>query len=441
MKIRNYAFSAVLITSLVLILASCKLQLDPALNTTNVEIQIELAEPLRNAGLLPINTEVILQDRNAGTELRQVTDGSGKVTFHNIIGGAYSVIARRLVQMQEYSSYTGIPVDADVILTDSLINVNFTAEVQTAAKIQLRVKPDGNWIIKQVYYAGSDTLNGAGIRDQFIEIYNNSNTELYADSLCVGLLQGVRSRNVPAEYVLAETGQYDWSKSLNIPAASRNAANTDYVYAHTVFMIPGNGQQYSVKPGQSVIIAQNAQNHKTGYTGRDGKKIPTKTPGLTVDLSRADFEFFRGIRSSDVDNELVPNVTIIYSSLPEFEMAPQGLDGVVLFKAPASVTEWARVPVPTVQALTASTSYQVQIPDNYLIDGIDLQPSVTNLYPKKLPARLDATYASVPGGVYSSQSLIRKTIKSIGNRRILGNTANSRVNFGYFETAQPKGFQ
>ncbi|MDQ1087952.1 DUF4876 domain-containing protein [Siphonobacter sp. SORGH_AS_1065] len=441
MKIRKYALLSLLILGLGAFLTSCKLTLDPALDATDVQIQIELEESLKNAGLSPVNTQVLLQDRNAGQQWMATTDASGRVTFPGVVGGVYSVIARRLVQMQEYSSYTGIPVDQDVVLIDSLINVNFTASNTIPTRLTLKVNPMGNWVIKQVYYAGSDTLNGAGIRDQFIEIYNNSNAELYADSLCVGLLQGVRSRSISSEFLVAETGQYDWSKSLNIPAAWRDKANTDYVYAHTLVMIPGNGSQYPVKPGESIIIAQNAQNHKTGYVGRDGKMIPTKTAGLTVDLSQANFEFYRGIRPSDVDNPAVPNVAIINANASDLEMAPQGLDAVVIFKAPQNLLEWPRIPLPTVQTITVNTLYNFQIPTTYLIDVVELQPSSTQTYPRKVPVRLDASYKYVPGGAYSSQSIIRKTVKTINTRRILATTANSQTDFGYFERAQPRGFQ
>ncbi len=441
MKIRNYAFFGVLMVGLITFVTSCKLELDPALSSTDVQIQIELEESLKKAGISPGNTEVLLQDRNAGRQWQGTTDGAGRVTFSNVVGGVYTVIARRLVQMQEYSSYTGIPVDADVVLMDSLVNRNFTIENQSPTNLILKVNPTGNWLIKQVYYAGSDTLNGAGIRDQFIEIYNNSNVELFADSLCIGLLQGVRSRNVAMEYLLPETGQYDWSKSLTIPAESKSTANTDYVYAHALYMIPGNGRQYGVKPGESIVIAQNAQNHKVGYTGRDGKRIPTKTASLTVDLSNADFENYQGIRISDVDNAAVPNLITIFSNSADLELAPQGLDGMVLFKAAQNVIKWPKVPLPSVQTIAGNTAYYLQIPNYYLLDGIDLQPSATNTYPKKIPARLDATYKYVPGGAYSSQSIIRKTSKSINTRRVLTRTFSSEVDFGTFERAQPKGFQ
>ncbi|OZI09807.1 hypothetical protein BWI93_01860 [Siphonobacter sp. BAB-5385] len=45
-------------------LVSCRLELDPALDVTTIQIKIELEPTLKNAGLSPLGTEVILEDRS-----------------------------------------------------------------------------------------------------------------------------------------------------------------------------------------------------------------------------------------------------------------------------------------------------------------------------------------------------------------------------------------
>ncbi|PQA58624.1 DUF4876 domain-containing protein [Siphonobacter curvatus] len=422
-------------------LLSCRLELDPALDVTTIQIKIELEPALKNAGLSPIGTEVVLEDRSGNGPWRAIANAEGIVRFEEMVGGTYQVKARRLIQMDEYRAHTGISVDEDVILMDSLVNQSFSLAGPQQATITLRVKPLGGWLIKQVYYAGSDTLNGVGIRDQFVEVYNNSNADLYADSLYIGFLSGVESKTIPTEYLVAATGQYDWSKSLNIPDPSKATTNTEYSYAHTVVMIPGTGSQYRVRPGESIVIAQNAQNHKVGYTTTDGKKLVTKKPELTVDLSTADFEVVLGRKTTDIDNVAVPNLRVVYCANLAWEMNPGGTEAIVLFRTKANVMQWPKVPTPNVRIVTSSTPLQVQIPNQYILDGLDLQPSSTLIYPKKLPASIDASSQYVPKGAYSSQSLIRRTNKSIGLRRVLMNSQNSTSDFGYFELAQPRGFQ
>lgn len=422
-------------------LVSCRLELDPALDVTTIQIKIELEPTLKNAGLSPLGTEVILEDRSGKGPWRAIANAEGIVRFEEMVGGTYQVKARRLIQMDEYRAHTGIPVDEDVILMDSLINQDFSLAGPQQATLTLKVNPQGGWLIKQVYYAGSDTLNGAGIRDQFVELYNNANTDLYADSLYIGFLSGVHSKAIPNEYLVSTTGQYDWSKSLNIPEFSKATANTEYSYAHTVVMIPGTGTQYRVRPGESIVIAQNAQNHKIGYTTTDGRKLVTKRPELTVDLSTANFEVVVNRRTTDVDNIAVPNLQVIYCAHLAWEMNPGGTDAIVLFRTRANVSQWPKVPTPNVRIVNSSTTLQVQIPNQYILDGVDLQPGSTLVYPKKLPPTIDATGQYVPKGAYSSQSLIRRTSKTIGLRRVLMNSQNSKSDFGHFDVAQPRSFQ
>lgn len=91
----------------------------------------------------------------------------------------------------------------------------------------------GDLVIKQYYYGGSSTKLGAGIRDHFIEIHNNSAETIFADGLYIALTEGNIDNKV-ASYTLAN-GQYDWSQT----AGGGAAANTDFIYANTIIRIPG----------------------------------------------------------------------------------------------------------------------------------------------------------------------------------------------------------
>src|SRR5690606_15199039 len=149
----------------------------------------------------------------------------------------------------------------------------------------------GGFVIKQIYYVGSDTKDGALNRDNFIEIYNNTDETLYADSLLVVLAYGA-SRNIKVgeEGYYLDNGQFDWSQSVGLNVADN--ANENYVYAKAVFMIPsdGTGKKYPVLPGKSFVLAGTAVNHAAGYQNNDGNTIGAQKPELTVNLEGADFE-------------------------------------------------------------------------------------------------------------------------------------------------------
>src|SRR5690606_23688627 len=112
-------------------------------------------------------------------------------------------------------------------------------------KLKLELGRIGGLVFKQIYYAGSDTRNGATFRDQFIEIYNNSNDTIYADSLYIAQVFG--SNTVSPDYTKGffinsgnMKGQYDWSKSIGMPADVN--ATDDFFYPKSLYRIPGNGK-------------------------------------------------------------------------------------------------------------------------------------------------------------------------------------------------------
>ena len=116
----------------------------------------------------------------------------------------------------------------------------------------------GGIIFRQIYYAGSKTLDGANYsKDQFLELYNNTDQVYYLDSLCVGTL-------APANSTVSNN---PWM-----------GLDTLGLFQMT-WMIPGKGTDYPLAPGESVVLAFNAVDH----TAR-------ATSGL--DLSRAHFGFY-----------------------------------------------------------------------------------------------------------------------------------------------------
>lgn len=64
-----------------------------------------------------------------------------------------------------------------------------------------------------------------------------------------------------------------------------------------------------------------------------------------------------------------------------------------------------------------------------------MHPTESKRVPKRLPNVLDAVRTFVPAGQYSSQSLVRKTLKTVNGRRILKDTNNSSEDFGYLNKA------
>ncbi len=429
-----------------IIFLGCKKNREPEIHPIDLQISTRYASQDIGKKLSLDAVKVIITNINTNVSDTLATDANGKISFNKIATGIYDISATITIPASQYTSLTGEIVNKDVIFNGSDKNKAITANNASNIQIDLVSGSIGAWLIKQIYYAGSNTTTGASFRDQFIEIHNNTDTVMYADSLFVAELIGKQNFTGTTNYTQAN-GQMDWSKSLNMPTSID--ANNDYVYPRALFMIPGTGKQYPVQPGKSIIFAQTAVNHKAPFTGSDGKTITVRDPSLTIDLSTADFEayyapFLPRPLASDIDNPLVPNVEVLAYNGTDMILDNLGRTAFAVFRGDG-ITAVKNLPMynyPTVAPPSSNADKFYQIPNKLIIDAVEIQPTTAAArVPKKLVASLDAGYTFAPNGSYSSQSVIRKTLATANSRVILKDTNNSSEDFDYFSLANPRGFK
>lgn len=431
----------------VVIFGSCKKDTDlaqPISLTINISVDPEIGFDLPLEG-----TKVKIVNKSNNSEYSALADASGKVLFENITPGLYNLNASHVISAVDYSALSGVYTTEDVNLNYAADNNGFYDDTNLNISL-IANAPIGDWVFKQIYYSGSNTSTGASFRDAFIEIYNNSNEVQYADSLYFAVLTG-KNNKTAGDYLLPNF-QFDWSQSLNMNAIGD--ANNDYVYAKYFFKIPSDatGKKYPVLPGNSITIASSALNHTKPYTNNASKEVSGGDPNLTIDLSNADFEvYLQDYRqllnpgsnpfATDIDNISVPNLDIVFSDLTtDLVLDATGRDAYVIMKVPAgeNPANWPKYAYPTTRSITSSTSLYPQIPTKYILDAVQIKhPIETSVVPPKLPITLDAGATNVPNGQYSSQSLVRKTKKTVNGRKILQDTNNSVNDFGFLNLANP----
>lgn len=421
---------------------------NPDVTPVNLTIELSHSLPLDEQTPFPYEqvsvTITNLQNESAFT---QQADASGKVTFSGITAGRYDVLAAITIKQADYLALTGVDPGADVSLNASAVQQQINVGFDEPIALVLATGTSGNFVIKQVYYAGSDTKDGASLRDQFMEIYNNTDQVLYADGLYIARLWGSQSKSTSSQYHLQANGQMDWSKSVDMPG--NIDANKDYVYLRDVLRVPGTGTDYPVQPGESIIIAQNALNHKVPYENNKGDQVTVKNPELTVDLSGADFEAYYGDIpgetpfQSDINNPSVPNMDVIKYVGNDWNMDTNGKDSYVIFQAAEGmdVSQLPEYYEPLVSGAPGSNNKKfTQLPVSVIMDAVEAQPNTTeDRIPKKLQPQYDAGYGFVTGGRYTSQALMRKVQTTSNGRRILQDTNNSSADFVSVK-ADPRGF-
>jgi len=422
---------------------SCKKDDSDNVKPVSVDLQVALDATIAAYNFPLGNIEIKLTNLLNGQINTAKTDATGKINFGSIIPGNYDVQASLTISAADYSTITGTVTTSDVVF-NGLLKATVINDGTKALALTIKAGRIGDWVFKQIYYAGSNTSNGATFRDCFVELYNNSNETLYADSLYFAQVFGVNTKSTSIDFkqtYFRSNGQYDWGKSIGNSIAR---ANEDYVYTKNLFMIPGTGKQYAVQPGTSIIIATTAINHKAPFTGSDGVSVTVKDPSLTVDLSKADFEVnLNGVvginpLSSDIDNPAVPNMKVIAAADRDLIFQAGGRDAYVIFKTNDNVVNYPKFPTPDVVTITAANDLYYRVPSKYVLDAVETQPPVSaNQFPKKLESNLDASYKFVSKGQYSSQSLIRKTAKVVDGRKILKDTNNSDADFDELDKADP----
>ncbi|MBW8682858.1 DUF4876 domain-containing protein [Chitinophaga rhizophila] len=427
---------------------SCKKEDTISTGIRPVDVTVNLSYGLDSSKYkLPVGgITVKMTNTNSGTVQTATSNDSGRVRFTNVQAGAYDIDAMVTIADTTYYRITGNLIEENITFNASEKNTRVAVGDEIKLNLTLVAGTVGDWVIKQIYYAGSHTTQGALYRDQFIELYNNTDKVLYADSIYIGQLFGRQSLTRNNTHVLPN-GQVDWTHSVGMNP--NIDANNDYVYTRSILMVPGNGTTYPVQPGSSIIIAQTALNHKTPFTGANGNTISVKDPSLTVDLSGADFEAYYGDfagspLASDIDNPEVPNMVVYQYNGRDYILDNPGRDAYIIFKVDASqnVRNWPSYPLPTLAPPPSTADYYIQVPNQYIIDGVEVQPSAAeDRIPKKLNAAFDAGFTFVPKGSYSSQSVIRKTARTVNGRIILKDTNNSTEDFDYLDFANPRGFK
>ncbi|WP_302977832.1 DUF4876 domain-containing protein [Paraprevotella clara] len=277
----------------------------------------------------------------------------------------------------------------------------------TPVTVNLQKVMQSSLIFKTIHNSGSKQYY---MHESYFEIVNNSDEVQYLDNLIL----------------TAPTGNQQTANAWQ-------ANGYEDLYAcgqGSVVAFPGNGHDYPLQPGESVLIANDATNHKLAY-GEDVSQAADYAS--CPDLSNADWEIYLDYNANDVDYD-APNLkTIFYNNQYMFAFG-LGVSGrsYVLAKLPEGMTPEAYAALESsvmYEPGTSSTSMSyLVIPSKYVLDAVDIyDPETENHYPTFLPQD-DAT--GVKGNpMYSAKCIRRKVTKIENGRPYYQDTNNSAADF------------
>lgn len=324
------------------------------------------------------------------------TDAAGMITVSGLTPGIYDIITNWEMSGKEYKTLLQEPGAVDdkarVIVGVSLMNQRiFKAEDLT---IDLSAAVVKGLMISKVYYSGTkDRMQRNYGTDSYVEIFNNSDEPVFIDGKYLGLAESVS----PAAYPALE--------------------NPDSIYLRQICRFPGNGSDYPVQPGGSILVAaRSARDHR-------------ESADNTVDLSHADFEVKVMEGSGNPD---VPMLPLISNStkIQTLNLLSGGPNAVVLFETDEDVLSWPEV----YQRGKTSGEMFRRIHKSVVIDGVEClkKPAQTDpdVNSKRLQGDIDAGFVTITAvNGNNHESVDRKVSRYENGRYYLTDTNNSSADF------------
>lgn len=262
-------------------------------------------------------------------------------------------------------------------------------------------------LFKELYYSGCRMPNGVSpwFRDQYYEIYNNGKDTTYLDGLHFAHLHPhTATSKMPL-----------WPES----------DGDKYVYSQWVWKIPGEGTDYPLAPGESVILSQWAVD----------QRIELHNPEVPVNNFLSDFEFM--IENPSYPEGRAPNMELVFfegynhsGKSKQYLTTARGA-AFVIFQIPEDeiYDPVNDVNMKTQDLSASSTKYYAKIPREYIQDAVEAGDNVSMIQYKRMPIALDAGMTTV-GAQYIGKSVSRK-VKGYNEdgTPILQDTNNSTNDF------------
>lgn len=328
--------------------------------------------------------EIEILEVNTGAVIKKTIENTNSYSLELPYGSYKIIVNGQVVTTANDTVAAGGSAQTDI--TTAVTNLNVPLYIKTFHE---------DFIIEEVFFTGIKTADGKNYNSsRYFKLTNNTDKVLYADQLILGQ-----------------------SEFLTTDDRNPTPYNVNQSFAvKGVMVLPGAGTDYPVQPGDFIVIADNAINHK-------------QNTSTAYDLHNADFEFpSTNPALGQVDNPSVPNVEIIYSQMNYnmFFLHNRGFESYVIARFPAGENK-------NTFLLNYKYDYQYQnsaggvtsksayaIPNSWIIDGVN-NSIQTKFVHTLTSASIDAGWTSV-GTIDNDANRFGKSVR----RKILGKMANGK---------------
>ncbi len=362
-------------------------------NSYTIELKVNFGEEvsLQNRD----SARVVLNNLTKNYTHTQYTTAEGDVTFKNIEPGFYSATVIHSFGEDGKAYYLN-----GLLLLDVFSDIIDTVEVVISKTNAL--------VVKEYYYSGCLTPAGKQYSaDQYVEIYNNSGLTQYADGISVFEHESYSLSDNYWEFI------------------------SDTIVGRAIWTIPGEGNDYPILPGNSIVIARDAINHQDDSLGN---------PLSPVNLEYADFEFWvETISGDDIDGPFAENMIedLFTYRGSDYVFHTRGGSAIAIIRIPGNAEERKDfINNNLICKPDIPSRFYGKIPNEYVIDAVEVTWDEAHAIYKRFPIELDAGYTYVEAGSRSGKCIRRKVKEIIDGRYIYQDTNNSTEDF--LKDADPK---
>lgn len=326
---------------------------------------------------------VTLKSNTLGIEYKAVSDSNGIVRFKGIASDYYHLSAIRELTPEEMNRAAGQSLSGYKLINKGNSVFGLFADHKEQQEVRMEAVSGGSGLIISEIYASGPKGSGLYFHDKYVEIYNQSDSVIYLDNVLIAI--PYQNNNTGQNYI----------------------TDDKFIHSHTIWYFPGEGRDTPILPGQFIVCAEDAIDHRINAPG-------------SVDLSKVDFEFYKD-DAPDLDNTAVPNMVRFIQNAGNDWLIGGESDALVL----------ARIHM---NDLTMDGEMYL-IPMSAVIDGVEYLKDPTKLEKKKLNKNVDAGAA---GGIqfYTGKSMERNRVNVGGKIKFMDNN-NSTLDFSIISPPSP----
>lgn len=274
-------------------------------------------------------------------------------------------------------------------------NADVSNNVENISIILFPKQFSEDFIFEEIFYSGVQTPEGRPYNSsRYFKLTNNTDKIIYADNLIIG--------------------QSDFLSSIDNNVSPYN--KQEYFPIKGMMVLPGNGTDYPVNPGDFIVIADNAIDHH-------------KLNSNAFDLSNANFEFPNNNPAlGNVDNPNVPNVNVVFTTMT-FNMIflnNSGVEGYVIARFPEGenpstfISNYKYNYSYTNAAGRVTSKSVYKIPNTWIVDGVN-NGSSDKFLQTLTSSAIDASYTGV-GSSYQNSDRYGKSVR----RKVIGQSADGK---------------